>query len=161
MESNKMKKVLIAMDLDPTAQKVAEIGYSFAKAMGAEVILLHVMVDAIYYSSIENFPIMGYTGSVIAPQLLKTGDDSINESQDYLNKIKHHLGDETIQTIVKEGDSADRILSTTKEFNADVIVMGSHSRRWLEEILMGSVTEKVLHQSSIPLFIIPTKNSGK
>jgi len=161
METPKLKKVLIAMDLDPTAQKVAEIGYSFAKAMGAEVILLHVMVDAIYYSSIENFPIMGYTGSVIAPLLLKAGADSKNESQEYLNKIKHHLGDENIQTVVKEGDSADRILSTAQELNVDLIVMGSVSRRWLEEILMGSVTEKVLHHSTIPLFIIPTKNPKK
>jgi len=161
METPKLKKVLIAMDLDPTAQKVAEIGYSFAKAMGAEVILLHVMVDAIYYSSIENFPIMGYTGSVIAPLLLKAGADSKNESQEYLNKIKHHLGDENIQTVVKEGDSADRLLSTAQELNVDLIVMGSVSRRWLEEILMGSVTEKVLHHSTIPLFIIPTKNPKK
>jgi nucleotide-binding universal stress UspA family protein len=36
------------------------------------------------------------------------------------------------------------------------IVMGSHSRKWLEEIVLGSVTEKVLHHTSIPMFIIPT-----
>jgi nucleotide-binding universal stress UspA family protein len=35
--------------------------------------------------------------------------------------------------------------------------MGSHSRKWLEKIVMGSVTEKVLNQTSIPLFIVPTK----
>jgi len=156
-----MKKVLIALDLDPTAQKVAEIGYTFAKTMEAEVILVHVMVDAMYYSSIENFPIMGYTGSVIAPLLLNSGNDSKNESQNYLDKIKHHLGDNTIQTIVKEGDFADIILMTAEELKVDVIVMGSHSHKWLEEVLMGSVTEKVLHNSSIPLFIIPTKNSKK
>jgi len=39
----------------------------------------------------------------------------------------------------------------------DIIVMGSHSRRWFDEILMGSVTETVLHNTSVPLFIIPTK----
>ncbi|HEY5592697.1 MAG TPA: universal stress protein [Paludibacter sp.] len=161
MKTYKMKKVLIALDLDPTAQKVAEIGYTFAKTMEAEVILVHVMVDAMYYSSIENFPIMGYTGSVIAPLLLNSGNDSKNESQNYLDKIKHHLGDNTIQTIVKEGDFADIILMTAEELKVDVIVMGSHSHKWLEEVLMGSVTEKVLHNSSIPLFIIPTKNSKK
>jgi nucleotide-binding universal stress UspA family protein len=40
---------------------------------------------------------------------------------------------------------------------ADVIVIGSHSRKWLENIVMGSVTEKVLHHTSIPLLIVPTK----
>ncbi|TFH50172.1 MAG: universal stress protein, partial [Bacteroidia bacterium] len=34
---------------------------------------------------------------------------------------------------------------------------GSHSRKWLENIVMGSVSEKVLRSTSIPLFIIPTK----
>jgi len=86
-----MKKVLIALDLDPTAQKVAEIGYTFAKTMEAEVILVHVMVDSMYYSSIENFPIMGYTGSVIAPLLLNSGNDSKNESQNYLDKIQTNV----------------------------------------------------------------------
>ena len=78
-------------------------------------------------------------------------------SQQFLDKSKKHLGDKTIQTEVRDGDFAEAILTAAKELHADIIVMGSHSRRWLEEILIGSVTEKVLHNSSIPLFIIPTK----
>jgi nucleotide-binding universal stress UspA family protein len=35
--------------------------------------------------------------------------------------------------------------------------MGTHSRKWLENIVMGSVAEDVLNHSQIPLFIIPTK----
>jgi hypothetical protein len=38
MKTNKMKKVLIALDYNPTAQKVAEVGFSMAKSMNAEVI---------------------------------------------------------------------------------------------------------------------------
>jgi len=41
--------------------------------------------------------------------------------------------------------------------HGNVIGMDSHSRKWLENIVMGSVTEKVLHLTSLPLFIIPTK----
>jgi nucleotide-binding universal stress UspA family protein len=78
-------------------------------------------------------------------------------SQYFLDQSKQHLGDVTIQTIVKEGDFAEAILNTAKEMDADIIVMGSHSRKWLENIIMGSVTEKVLNHTSIPLFIIPTK----
>jgi nucleotide-binding universal stress UspA family protein len=43
---------------------------------------------------------------------------------------------------------------------ADVIVIGSHSRKWLENIVMGSVTEKVLHHTSIPLLIVPTRKNN-
>ena len=35
--------------------------------------------------------------------------------------------------------------------------MGSHSRKWLENIVMGSVTEEVLRKTTVPMFIVPTK----
>lgn len=153
-----MKKVLIALDYDPTAQKVAETGYLMAKSMNAEVILLHVISDPVYYSSAEYSPIMGFNGYLdMGPMLLESIDGLKKASQLFLDKSKHHLGDKTIQTVVEEGDFAESILRTAKSKHADIIVMGSHSRRWLDEILMGSVTENVLHHTSIPLFIIPTK----
>lgn len=153
-----MQKVLIALDYDPTAQKVAETGFSLAKNMGAKVILLHVISNPVYYSSRVYDPIMGFTGYMaLDPMQLESTDGLKKASQHFLDKSKHHLGDETIQTLVKEGDFAESILKAAKDLHVDVIVMGSHSRRWLDEILMGSVTEKVLHHTSIPLFIIPTK----
>jgi len=159
MKTNKMnKKVLIALDYDPTAQKVAETGFSLAKAMGAEVILLHVISDPVYYTSRVYDPIMGFTGYLeTSPLQLDSVDGLKKASQHYLEKSKHHLGDKTIRIMVTEGDFAESILKTAKEINADLIVMGSHSRKWLENILMGSVAEKVLHHTSIPLFIVPTK----
>jgi len=158
METQKIKKVLIALDYNPTAQKVAEIGFSMAKAMQAEVVLLHVIVDPVYYSSTEFSPIMGYTGYMeMGSSQIDTVEGLQKASYKFLEKSKQHLGDESIVTMVKEGDFADSILKTAKEVHAGIIVMGSHSRKWLEEIVMGSVTEKVLHQTSIPMFIIPTK----
>ena len=156
MKTYTMNKVLIALDFDPTAQKVAEVGYTFAKSLGAEIFLLHVLVDPVYYTSIDSFPIIGYTGSLITPIELLNTDETKKESEKFLEKIKQHLCDESIQTLVKEGDFADNILKTAEDLNADMIVLGSHSKRWLEEIIMGSVTENLLHQSTIPLFIIPT-----
>jgi nucleotide-binding universal stress UspA family protein len=145
------------LDYDPTAQKVAEAGASLAKSMNAEVIMLHVISDPVYYSSGEYSPIMGFTGFMEMGPVQSINNDMLkNASLQYLNKSKQHLGDETIQTLVKEGDFAESILDTAKEINADIIVMGSHSRKWLENIIMGSVTEKVLNHTSIPLFIIPT-----
>ena len=156
MKENRIKKVLIALDYDPTAQKVAETGYLFAQAMGAEVTLLHVISDPVYYSSTEYSPIMGFTG-YMDPLQLDSVDGLKNASLNYLNSTKKHLKDESIQILVKEGDFAATILETAANLQTDVIVIGSHSRKWLEKILMGSVTEEVLHHTSIPLIIIPTK----
>jgi nucleotide-binding universal stress UspA family protein len=153
-----MTKVLIALDYSPTSQKVAEAGFSMAKSMNAEAILLHVITDPVFYSSAGYSPIMGFTGyeytGVIAADSL---EGLKNATMQYLDKSKEHLGDMSLKTIIKEGDYADKILETAKDVNADIIVLGSHSQKWLENIVMGSVTEKVLHNTSVPLFIIPTK----
>jgi nucleotide-binding universal stress UspA family protein len=153
-----MKKVLIALDYDPTAQKIAETGFSLAKAVGAEIVLLHIIVDVDYYATPEYSPIVGFIGfsDNVEPNLLNK-EVLKKAAKHFLDKIKHHLGDETIQTVVKEGDIADVILKTAKETHADTIVMGTHSRNWLENVLVGSTAEKVLNHATIPLYIIPTK----
>jgi len=156
-----MKKVLIALDYDPTAQKVAEKGYSLAKAMGAEVILLHVVTDAAYYTTTDYSPIMGFGGYMNVAQLYPVPTDGLKlASQHFLEKTKHHLKDDNIQITIKEGDIADSILKTAKEIHADIIILGSHSRKWLENIVVGSVAKEVLNHTNVPLYIIPTKKSS-
>jgi nucleotide-binding universal stress UspA family protein len=101
---------------------------------------------------------MGFGGyanlDLLRPDIL---NDLKKTSLDFLEKSKQHLGHENIKTLVKEGSIAETILEAAEELNADTIVIGSHSKRWLENLLMGSITEYVLHHTSIPLLIIPTK----
>jgi nucleotide-binding universal stress UspA family protein len=158
MKTIMVKKVLIALDYNPSAQKVAEAGYSMAKAMKADITLLHVISDPVYYSSEEYSPIMGFNGFFeTVPFQLNNIDTLKNAALHFLDKSIQHLGDKKIQTMLGEGDYADSILKSAKEIKADLIILGSHSRKWLENVLIGSVTEKVLRNSSIPLLIIPTK----
>lgn len=152
MKADKIKKVLIALDYDETAQKVAETGFSMAQAMNAETVILHVISEnPVYYSSYM------YMRELRVDIL----SDLKRSTQDFLDKTKKHLGDESIQTVLEEGEIADIILETAKKLNADIIVMGSHSRKWLESIIMGSETEDVLKKTVIPLFIVPTKKLDK
>ena len=154
-----MKKVLIALDFNPDAPGVAEAGYELSQALNAQTILLHVTSDATYYSSLNYSPIMGFDSFSDLDVLQTDTVDKLKKvAQSYLNKSKQHLGDETIQTVVKEGDFAESILQTATEMKADIIVIGTHSRKGLDKILLGSVAEKVLHHTSIPLFIIPAKS---
>jgi len=158
MKTIKMKKVLIALDYNSTAQKVAELGYSMAKAMNVKIILLHVISDPVYYSSTGYTPVMGSTSFMnMDPLHMGNLEELKKASRHFLDKSKQHLRDKTILTLLKEGDIAETILKTANDLHVDIIVMGSHSQKWLENILMGSVTEKVLHHTSIPLVIIPTK----
>lgn len=157
-----MKRILIALDYDPTAQTVAEEGYTIARSTKAEVILLHVVPHEEYYVPIPYNPIMGFTGFRNTDTMVLNDMETLKaEAKDFLEKSKEHLADEYIQTIVEEGDAADAILKTALKLNADMIIMGSHSQRWLDHILMGSVTEKVFHHTTKPLLIIPIKESKK
>ena len=120
-----MKKVLIALDYDPPAQKIAETGYALAKDMQAEVVLLHVVAEAFYYTSSNYSPIMGYEGFNNLDIVAMANVGELRKAAgDYLNKTKQHLNDSSVQTIVKEGDFANGILEAAKEVSADVIVMG-------------------------------------
>lgn len=146
------------MDHGPTAQKVAETGFLFSHNQLTEITLLHVIGDPSRYASTLYDPIMGFGGynnlDLSGPGII---NDLKNASLDFLEKTKLHLGDGTIKVLVKEGSVAESILEAAKELHASIIVMGSHSRRWLENILLGSITEYVLHHTSVPLFIVPTK----
>lgn len=153
----KIKKILIALDYEPSAQRVAEIGQEIAKGLYAKVILLHIIADVVYYTSTEYPPIMGFDGfndTYIPP--LNNNESLKKDAQIFLNKTKEHLKDESIQTIIKDGNFAEEIVNTATDMNANMIIMGSHNRRGLDKLLLGSVAEKVLHLSSIPVLIIPT-----
>jgi nucleotide-binding universal stress UspA family protein len=155
---NNYRKVLIALDYDKSAKKVADAGFTLASSMGATVTLMHVVADPVYYSNTEYSPITGFTGFTMLNPLIDEDPDGLKKAtMIFLEKFKMDLGDETIETIVGDGDSAEAILKTAKKIHADIIVIGSHSRKWLENILMGSITEKVLKNSTIPLFIVPIK----
>ncbi len=158
MKTQKLNKVLIALDYNPTAQKVAEVGFAIAKSMNAKVYLLHVVGDPVYYSTSAYSPIMGFAGYSDIGQLQFNIEEALkNASSEYLDKIRHHLGDEIIETIIVAGDFAESILKTAKDLRADIIVMGSHSQKWLQKILVGSVTEKVLQFTNMPLLVVPTR----
>lgn len=158
MTIGKKTKVLIALDYNTTAQKVADAGYALAKSMNAEVTLLHVMSDPLYFAPVENSLITGLKDSLGVDPLTFDADHRLKGvSQHFLDTIKLNLGDTSIVTVLAEGDFADTILIKAKELGIDILVIGSHGHRWLEDIIMGSVTTKVLRLTTIALFIVPTK----
>jgi nucleotide-binding universal stress UspA family protein len=160
MKTKIISQVLIAIDFDPTAQLVAEQGLALAKSLNAEITLLHVTSETVNYYSPQHVTVMGFVGNIDSEPSSLQFDVAVNlkkVAQKYLNKTKQHLADKTIKTIVKEGETADTIIEIANTIKADVIVMGSHSQKWLENIIMGSVSEKVLRQTTIPLYIVPTK----
>lgn len=151
-----MKKILIALDYNPSAKKVAEIGHEMATALKAQTILLHVISDPTYYAALHYSTIMGFEnyGNVVETN---KAEELRTVAQVYLDRTKELLNDRTIQTMVRRGTFAETILDTAKYVGADIIVMGTHSRKGLEKVILGSVAEKVLHGSPVPVLIVPAK----
>jgi len=152
MKNRKIDKILIALDFDPSSVKVAEAGFNLAKAMDAKVVLLHVKIQLVNYS---------LTYKKLGALNLESIEDLEVAAQNFIENSKNNLDESLIRTIVKEGDFAVSILDAAKEMKVDVIVIGSHSTRWVEEIVQGRVTNRVLQQSKIPLLIIPTSKNDK
>ncbi|MGH2642672.1 MAG: universal stress protein [Chitinophagaceae bacterium] len=156
-----MKRILIALDYDPSAQIVAETGFKLAKSMNAEVTLLHVLREVTYYSSMEYSPIIGYDPAE-NPALWEdiNVEDLKKAASSFLEHSKVHLGDDSLATMLKEGDVSDAIFEAVIELKADIIVMGMYNRKGLDKFIMGSVAEKVLRHSHIPVFVVPVKETS-
>lgn len=157
-----MKHILIAIDYNPSAQKVAETAYAFFPDHHNRFTLLHVLSNPDFYQSSVYSPIMGFGGYVDLDFISKDiAEDIRTTSYIYLEKIRQHLGGENIFPMVKEGAIADVILEQSTEHQVDAIVMGSHSRNWIEHALLGSSAESVLRKTKIPLIIVPVTENDR
>jgi nucleotide-binding universal stress UspA family protein len=149
-----MKKVLIAIDYNPSAEKVAEAGYELAKMMNAELTIAHVMTEPAYYA-MEYSPIMGYQGDYTAGTAA-VYDDIKKEADFFLAAAVKHLDDPSIITKTLDGDIDDAILKYCKNYKIDLIVIGSHSHTGLKRLFVTDVAAHMLKHSKIPMLIIPT-----
>jgi len=152
-----MKKIIIALDYNPSAQKVAEKGYEIAKALHAEITLVHVIADVSYYG-VAYSPIMGYQGS-FTEEAIGLATDIKKEAKQFLSASVKHLGDETVKTkVLEDDDTENAIIHYSVQHKADLIIMGSHSHKGLSKIFATDTAAHVLKHSPIPLLIIPTAN---
>lgn len=154
---NPQPHALMALNYHPTTEKVAEMGYSIIRNMGARLTLLHVLSEPSWYSSAEYSPIMGFTGYAdMRTWAQENNEQIVSESERFLNQIKDCLNDPAIRIMVREGNFADTILKVAKEKNASLIIIGSHHPQGLELLSQGNVTEQILLLTEVPVIVIPT-----
>jgi nucleotide-binding universal stress UspA family protein len=60
----------------------------------------------------------------------------------------------SINTIVSSGNAADEIIKAAEEVKADLIAMSTHGRSGLRRMAFGSITDKVLHRSKVPVLMV-------
>jgi nucleotide-binding universal stress UspA family protein len=151
-----MKKVLIAIDYNPVSEKVTNAGYELAQSLNAEVCLIHVIDDVGFYGS--QFPtFMGYDGYTGMGPDFDVALEMRSIAEEFLEKAKSHLKDENVRTHLAEGNTVKSIMNYVEEWGADVLVLGTHSHSVLEKIFLGTVAEKIVEKTTIPLYLVPVK----
>lgn len=153
------KKVLIPVDFSNYSLKACEFGFNFAKAYGAEVILLHVYFTPIYASSLPYGDIFNYqiSDEETVKNILHKVHDDLNALSD---KIKDKIAsgefpDIKYTCVLREGIPEEEILRYNKEHRPKIIIMGTRGRNQKDIDLIGSVTAEVIERSRTTVLAIP------
>jgi nucleotide-binding universal stress UspA family protein len=77
-------------------------------------------------------------------------------AKEEMNAIKKELNKSgfTVKTMIKTGVPFTDILKAEEEENVSVVVIGSHGKSCISEMLLGSVSEKVIRKSSKPVLVV-------
>ena len=140
-----VKKILIAIDDGSISEKVALNGFQLGKQLNAEMALV----------SITDTSLMRNADGVTQEEMEDTAKGELRKNQQAL--IDKVFKDFKVSTFVEDGKPSEMILKVADEWEADLIVLGTHGRTGLKHLLMGSVAERVMRHSLKPLVIIPAK----
>lgn len=151
----KIKKVLIGIDNSKIAEHAAEYGFELARAFSARVGLVHV-IEPVMMPQTGSVDPMGGTMQDMGVADVELVDIQNEASKRMVDTIVAKFGkDISVTNFTEFGDTADGIIEASNEFNADVIVVGTHSRSGLDRLLMGSVAEHVVRHATIPVLVVP------
>jgi nucleotide-binding universal stress UspA family protein len=139
------KSILMPTDGSPCSFQALEHGLGLAKALSAKVHFLYVLenpAQAIWIAP-ESVPY----GLELLEDLKKAGEEAIGKAL----ALAREKGVEATGE-VKEGVPIPTIVEAARGF--DLLVMGTHGRTGLDKLLLGSVTEGVLHRVSVPVLVV-------
>lgn len=141
---NPFQRILVPTDFSEPAERALDEAMALASKLGSQLILLHV----------SWCPPIAYNSFVEAP--LWTAEELTRGAQDEFDKQLASAKQRYAKTegVFVTGDPWTGILRTAEEVGADLIVMGTHGRRGLSHLLLGSVAEKIVRLSPIPVLTL-------
>jgi nucleotide-binding universal stress UspA family protein len=143
------KKILVPSDGSPLAHQAAEFAADLAKVHDAQIIGVYV-IDPFPYIGIGDASAIGLQAYLSEAQVAAT------QSLDDIRQVCVARG------VGFDGDTIERnvtyegILETASAEGCDLIVMGSHGRKGIEALVLGSVAQKVLTHAKVPVLIVKT-----
>ncbi|MDX2278096.1 MAG: universal stress protein [Saprospiraceae bacterium] len=145
VQETTFKRILIAVDSSPFSLKTAKVGFQLVHALDAEVALLYVIDRTKESVNIETGPTREQSEMI----LLKEAQETLEQM------IKMYNGAKQLYKFTPEGFPKEEILNTAKEWEAGVIVIGTHGRTGLSHFFQGSIAEYVVKHANVPVLVIP------
>ena len=147
MASNLYKKILIATDGSEHTKRAVDYGVDLSKNTGAKIHAVYV-VDTAAFASIP----MDAAWESMYELLRQEGD----EATKYVAE-KAEAEDLETERLTVEGHPAEEIIKYAEDNAIDVIIMGTIGKSGLDRFLLGSVAEKVVRTSKIPVLVVRGK----
>lgn len=142
------KNILIAIDGSATSDRGLSEGLRLAKATGGKVILVHIASPLLVYS--ESASTAYY--QALSESFRKQGQEFLAKAAEAAREAGVPFEQKMIEKV--SAIVSDEIVAAAREANADLIVIGTHGRRGLKRVLMGSDAEMVLRQAPVPVLMV-------
>ena len=139
------RKILVATDFSSTADSAEKLAFQLARLLRAELHLVHVRV-------ILEDPLMAEERQLEIERLMSSADEATKDAFDRTRGGDREIAVET--HLVRSVSAAEAIVETASELECDLVVMGTHGRRGIKHMLLGSVAENVVRSVDIPVLTV-------
>jgi nucleotide-binding universal stress UspA family protein len=143
------QKILITTDGSPVSRHTACAGVELARQMGAEVLALYVAPVYQYPVYVEIVPPTYPSDEQYTARMQELG----REHTDAIVRAAHAAGLACTSMTAFADSAAQKIVDVAEEQQCDLIFMGSHGRSGWGQLLLGSVTNKVLSHTTKPVLV--------
>jgi nucleotide-binding universal stress UspA family protein len=134
-------RVMAAVDLSHATAPTLEAAQRVAEFLGAKLKVVHV---------VEPMPdIPSYTIDLPEAQNIKRAQERFEQT------VPPIIKSEAVETAVLSGHTEKTIAQQAEQWKADIVVVGSHGKGWVERILLGSTTQKLIRAMPASLLIVP------
>jgi universal stress protein A len=139
------KTILCATDFSPCAAHAVDCAVALASKFAAAVVIVHVMPLFDSY----------FVSPDMVPALVPISKAARDAATAELEKERVRMRDAAVRTQLRQGTIHEEILAAARDAGADMIVLGTHGRTGLKHVLLGSVAERVVRHSPVPVMTVP------
>jgi len=141
-----IRKILFACDLSDAAAKMVPYVLSVTEKYQSALVLLHVVEDVNNWAALHLSPASLATFQAEAESGAQAAMDAF--------RAQHLPNFQALEIRMIVGSPAVEILKAAAEAQIDLVIMGTHGRKGLEHMLLGSVAETVLKNTRLPVLVI-------